>query len=111
MVKKWWLSKSLPQPLVKEGIVGLTKKHKNLNINKSNTPLQPLLRWREAPPSGGVERHPIRIMKQTYMTPAVEELNIETVEIIASSIPVGDGEGDAVNVIGRRGVWGDRWAD
>ena len=45
------------------------------------------------------------------MTPAVEELNIETVEIIASSIPVGDGEGDAVNVIGRRGVWGDRWAD
>ena len=50
-------------------------------------------------------------MKQTYMTPAVEELNIETVEIIASSIPVGDGEGDAVNVIGRRGVWGDRWAD
>ena len=48
--------------------------------------------------------------KKIYTAPTMEEINIESVEIIATSIPV-EGEGNEVNVIGRRGIWGDRWAD
>ena len=49
--------------------------------------------------------------KKIYIAPAIEEMNIETVEIIATSMPIIEEEVDSSTQrgIGRRGVWGDRW--
>lgn len=50
-------------------------------------------------------------MKKIYMTPSVEEMYIETVEMIAASIGVEyDEEGDEMEGRRRRrGQWGDLW--
>ena len=50
-------------------------------------------------------------MKKEYMTPSVEEMYIETVDIIAASIDVDyDDEGDEMETRRRRrGAWGDLW--
>ena len=55
-------------------------------------------------------------MKKTYMTPEMEVMNIETVEMIASSpnptLGLNEGEVDAdneQNVNDRRGTWGNLW--
>ena len=52
--------------------------------------------------------------KKTYIIPAMEEMVIETVEMIATSFPVSDSEVETdtpgvQGVIGRRGSWGNRW--
>ncbi|MBQ2970568.1 MAG: hypothetical protein IJE15_09325 [Bacteroidaceae bacterium] len=56
--------------------------------------------------------------KKTYITPAMEAMNIETVEMMAASIGTnidglsvgGDAEeGDVAGSRGRRGSWGDLW--
>ena len=52
-------------------------------------------------------------MKQTYIVPTMEELNIETVEMMAGSLGTSDetiNSSDALST-GRRGTWGDRWSD
>ena len=52
-------------------------------------------------------------MKKTYMTPEMEVMNIETVEMIATSLVKGDEtfnteeEGQAAG--DRRGTWGNLW--
>ena len=54
----------------------------------------------------------IRIMKKTYITPAIEEMKIETVEMIAtSSMDLLEEEMESTNQLGtgRRGSWGNRW--
>ena len=52
-------------------------------------------------------------MKKTYMTPEMEVMNIETVEMIASSLEKGEGDIDTSkedNLAGdRRGTWGNLW--
>ena len=53
-------------------------------------------------------------MKKTYMTPEMEVMNIETVEMMAGSPNLGlnDGVVDAdneQNVNDRRGTWGNLW--
>ena len=51
-------------------------------------------------------------MKQTYIVPTMEELNIETVEMMALSYIEDEtktlGAGQELST-GRRGVWGNRW--
>ena len=56
--------------------------------------------------------------KKTYITPAMEIMNIETVEMMAASIGTNiDGlsvgsdaeEGDVAGSHGRRGSWGNLW--
>ena len=54
--------------------------------------------------------------KKTYIIPAMEEMNIETMEMLAGS-PFGFYDETEVEtdkpgvqgVIGRRGSWGNRW--
>ena len=52
-------------------------------------------------------------MKKTYMTPEMEVMNIETVEMIATSLEKGEGDFDSSkgdNLAGdRRGTWGNLW--
>ena len=55
-------------------------------------------------------------MKKTYMTPEMEVMNIETVEMIATSLVKGDGtfntngEDEGVQAGNdRRGTWGNLW--
>ena len=50
-------------------------------------------------------------MKKAYMTPSVEEMYVETVELLAASLGVEyDEEGDEMeNRRRRRGQWGDLW--
>lgn len=52
--------------------------------------------------------------KKTYIAPAIEELNIDAVEMIASSgnsLGIFNDEVESTTQRGaeRRGVWGDRW--
>ncbi len=49
-------------------------------------------------------------MKKTYITPEMEVMNIETVEMIAASIAVVNDEGGE-EMLGndRRGGWGNLW--
>ena len=52
--------------------------------------------------------------KKAYITPAMEVMNVETVEMIASSLQFGEGEvntsEDGVQLgTGRRGRWGNLW--
>lgn len=47
--------------------------------------------------------------KQTYIAPAMEVMNIETVEMMAASIAVVNAEGDEMLGNDRRGSWGDLW--
>ena len=53
-------------------------------------------------------------MKKTYMTPEMEVMNIETVEMIASSLAMYGSDEDAVDAADqlagdRRGTWGNLW--
>lgn len=55
--------------------------------------------------------------KRTYIAPVVEEVNIETVEMMANStLDVFIYEDETIDpevsmTTGRRSVWGNRWAD
>ncbi len=54
--------------------------------------------------------------KKTYITPAMEIMNIETVEMMAASLRIG-GDDETVDTSvsgnqlghGRRGTWGNLW--
>ena len=51
-------------------------------------------------------------MKKTYIAPEVEVMNIETVEMIASSMGMHEDEFDTTQgqlAGGRRGRWGNLW--
>ena len=51
-------------------------------------------------------------MKNTYMTPEMEVMNIETVEMIAASMRMYEGEVNTEDEqLGndRRGTWGNLW--
>ena len=52
-------------------------------------------------------------MKKTYIIPSVEVVNIEAVEMLAtSSVRVlSDESGDEQMSGERRGTWGNRWTD
>ncbi|MBR6629841.1 MAG: hypothetical protein IKL03_07815 [Bacteroidaceae bacterium] len=47
--------------------------------------------------------------KKTYITPAMEVMNIETLEMMASSIAVVNESGSEMLSNDRRGSWGDLW--
>ena len=51
-------------------------------------------------------------MKKEYIKPVAEELLLDTVQMIATSMLIGDGEateeGGALSN-GRRGTWGNLW--
>ena len=49
--------------------------------------------------------------KQTYITPAMEIMNIDTVEMMAASIAVDRQSEGGNEMLGneRRGSWGDLW--
>lgn len=51
--------------------------------------------------------------KKAYIKPTTEVIEIALVEMIASSFsnPEAASEDDVVGARGRRGVWGDLWAD
>ncbi len=51
--------------------------------------------------------------KKTYITPEMEIMNVETVEMIATSLAMYEEELDAENQLGnrRRGTWGNFWAE
>ncbi len=56
----------------------------------------------------------ILLMKKTYVSPFAEEVNIETTQMLANSIPVGEGDADTSNPgtqhsDDRRGEWGNLW--
>lgn len=56
----------------------------------------------------------ILLMKKTYVSPFAEEVNIETTQMLANSIPVGEGNVDTSNPGNqlsddRRGEWGNLW--
>lgn len=53
-------------------------------------------------------------MKKTYVSPFAEEVNIETTQMLANSIPVGEGNVDTSDPGNqhsddRRGEWGNLW--
>lgn len=53
-------------------------------------------------------------MKKTYVSPFAEEVNIETTQMLAASIPTSDTEVDTNNPgtqlsDDRRGEWGNLW--
>lgn len=52
-------------------------------------------------------------MKKTYITPEMEVMNIETVEMIATSTMNLNDEGGEEQSLsnGRRGTWGNLWSD
>ena len=50
--------------------------------------------------------------KQTYITPAMEIMNIETVDMMAASLGINEQTVDTTTEqlgAGRRGAWGDLW--
>ena len=52
--------------------------------------------------------------KKAYITPAMEVMNVETVEMIATSLAFGEGDIDTADEgaqlgTGRRGTWGNLW--
>ena len=52
--------------------------------------------------------------KKAYITPAMEVVNVETVEMIAASVMnLNETPVDAANQLGagRRGSWGNLWED
>ena len=54
--------------------------------------------------------------KKEYITPAMEVLNVETVEMIATSVAMFSDEVDTTSkgaqlAGGRRGSWGNLWED
>ena len=52
--------------------------------------------------------------KKIYIAPEMEEMNVEAMEMIASSLAMyGDEKLDAENQLGnrRRGTWGNFWAE
>ena len=52
--------------------------------------------------------------KKEYIKPSAEVVEIETVQMLASSaedIPVVDGEGTEILSNDRRGKWGDLWGN
>ena len=55
----------------------------------------------------------IRIMKQTYIIPSVEVVNIEAVEMLAASIRITSQQGSQQlgNERGEDRQWGNIWAD
>ena len=55
----------------------------------------------------------IRIMKQTYIIPSVEVVNIEAVEMLAASIRITSQSGSQQlgNERGEDRQWGNIWAD
>ena len=56
----------------------------------------------------------IRIMKQTYIIPSIEVVNIEAVEMMATSIAIdrdGRGREQLGNERGEDRQWGNIWAD
>ena len=52
-------------------------------------------------------------MKKTYVSPFAEEVNIETTQMLASSVPANEKEFDTSNggqlSDDRRGEWGNLW--
>ena len=52
-------------------------------------------------------------MKKTYIAPMMEEINIETIEMMAASLATSDETIDSKDALsnGRRGTWGDRWSE
>ena len=56
----------------------------------------------------------IRIMKKTYIIPSIEVVNIEAVEMIATSIRIDRNASGAEQLGNERGderQWGNIWAD
>ena len=56
----------------------------------------------------------ILLMKKTYVSPFAEEVNIETTQMLANSIPTGGGNADTSDPgtqhsDDRRGEWGNLW--
>lgn len=53
------------------------------------------------------------MMKKKYIVPAIEVMDIESVEMIAASVPqIGidpDGSGEEILSNKRRGSWGNLW--
>ena len=51
--------------------------------------------------------------KKTYITPAMEVVNVETVEMMAASIAVDRQSEGSNQMLGneRRGSWGDLWGE
>ena len=49
------------------------------------------------------------IMKKTYLKPEVEMMSIMSINMLAASAPVVDGEGDGDYVNKHRGEWGNVW--
>ena len=47
--------------------------------------------------------------KKTYITPAMEVMSIETVEMMAASLETKDEEATEQLGHGRRGTWGNLW--
>ena len=52
-------------------------------------------------------------MKKTYIAPMMEEINIETIEMMAASLATSDETINSKNALSnsRRGTWGDRWSE
>ena len=50
-------------------------------------------------------------MRKTYIAPMMEELNIETIEMMAASIATSDDTIDSGDALSnsRRGTWGNFW--
>ncbi len=56
----------------------------------------------------------IRIMKKTYIAPSIEVVNIEAVEMIATSIAIDRNQRGSDQLGNERGEdrqWGNIWAD
>ena len=51
--------------------------------------------------------------KKAYIAPEMEVMNVETVEMMASSVAMYDEEVETTNQLGtgRRGTWGNFWAE
>ena len=49
--------------------------------------------------------------KKVYITPAMEVMNIETVEMMAASLETKDEEATVQLGHGHRGSWGDLWSE
>lgn len=52
-------------------------------------------------------------MKKTYIAPMMEEINIETIEMMAASLATSDETINSSDALSnsRRGTWGDRWSE
>ena len=51
--------------------------------------------------------------KKIYIAPEMEEMNVEAMEMIATSLAMYEDELEAENQLGnrRRGTWGNFWAE